>query len=89
MAMVNKRQYIGDGQNIKSNRIQQLINWQRLYVLVKKAVIPKEFEISKEEDVAVGLQGYCYVQTQQFGVFYPTKVAYRVFLHVNYKFFPL
>ena len=30
--------------------------------LEKEAVIPKEFKTSKEEDVAVGLQGRCYVQ---------------------------
>ena len=38
-----------------SSKIQQLINWQGLYVLVKEAVVPKEFKTSKEEDVAVGL----------------------------------
>jgi hypothetical protein len=52
-----------------SNEVWQSINWQGLYVLVKEAVVPKEFKISKEEDVAVGLQGRCYVQIWQFGVF--------------------
>jgi hypothetical protein len=31
--------------------------------LEKEAVVPKEFETSKEEDVAIGPQGRCYVQT--------------------------
>ena len=74
---------------------------QGLYVLVKEAVVPKEFETSKEEDVAVGPhvgpQGRCYMRTWQIGVFHPTEVAHRVFpfpnckvfLHINYKFFPL
>ena len=65
MAMVNKKQYTGDGQNTGSSKTQQLINWQGLYVLVKEAVVPKEFETSKEEDIAVGPQGRCYVQTWQ------------------------
>ena len=47
--------------------------------LKKEAVVPKEFKIFKEEDVAVGPQGRCYVQAWQFGVFHLTKVAYRVF----------
>jgi len=47
--------------------------------LEKEVVVPKEFRISKEEDVAIGPQGRYYVQAWQFGVFYPTKVAYRVF----------
>ena len=42
-------------------------------------MVPKEFKISKEKDVAIGPQGRCYVQAWQFGVFYPTEVAYRVF----------
>ena len=28
----------------------------------KEAVVPKEFKTSKEEDIAVGPQGRCYVQ---------------------------
>ena len=36
------------------NQIQQSINQQGLYVLVKEAVVPKEFNTSKEEDAAVG-----------------------------------
>jgi len=47
--------------------------------LEKEAVVPKEFKTSKEEDVAVGPQGRCYVQAWQFGVFHPTEVAHRVF----------
>ena len=60
-------------------------------------MVPKEFKTSKEEDVAVGPQGRCYVQAWQIGVFHPTEVAHRVFppptqlqgfLPVNYKFSP-
>jgi hypothetical protein len=84
-------------QKTKQDKIQQLVNQRGLYVLVKEAVVPKEFEIFKEEDIAVGLQGRYYVQIWQFGVFYPTEVAHRVFpspncrvfLHIKYKFFPL
>jgi hypothetical protein len=47
--------------------------------LEKEAVVPKEFKTSKEEDVAIGPQGRCYVQAWQFWGFYPTEVAYRVF----------
>ena len=42
-------------------------------------MVPKEFKTSKEEDVAVGPQGRGYVQAWQFGVFYLTEVAHRVF----------
>ena len=35
----------------------------------KEAVVPKEFETSKEEDVAVGPQGSSYMQTWQTGFF--------------------
>ena len=46
-----------------------------------------EFKTSKEEDVVIGLQGRCYIQAWQFGVFYPTKVAYRVFPPPIYRGF--
>ena len=66
---------MGDG------KIQQSVNQQGLYVLVKEAVVPKEFEHPRRaiQDVAVGPQGRCYVRTWQIGVFYPTEVAHRVF----------
>jgi hypothetical protein len=53
----------------------------------KEAVVPKEFETSKEEDVAVGPQGRGYVQAWQFGVFHPTEVAHRVFPPPTYQGF--
>ena len=76
---------MGDG------KIQQSVNQQGLYVLVKEAVVPKEFEHPRRaiQDVAVGPQGRCYVRTWQIEVFHPTGAAHRVFLPVNYKFFPL
>ena len=51
-------------------KIQEVVkygnqSWQGLYVLVKEAVVPKESKTYKEEDVAVGPQGRCYVQTWQ------------------------
>ena len=48
MAMVYERQYTGDGQDTGDSKTQQSINQQGLYVLVKEAVVPKEFETSKE-----------------------------------------
>ena len=69
-----------------SSETRQLIK-QGLYVLVKEAVVPKEFKTSKEEDAAVGPQGRCYVQTWQFGVFHPTEVAHRVFPPPTVGFF--
>ena len=52
-------------------------------------MVPKEFKHLKKtvQDVAVGLQGRCYMQIWKTRVFHPTKVAYRVF-PINYKFFP-
>jgi hypothetical protein len=39
----------------KQDKIRQPVNQRGLYVLIKKAVIPKEFKTFKEEDIAVGL----------------------------------
>ena len=73
---------------IRETRQNTATNQQGLYVLVKEAVVPKEFETSKEEDVAVGPQGRrCYVQLWQFGVFHPTEVAHRVFPPPTIGFF--
>jgi hypothetical protein len=56
--------------------------------LEKEAVVSKEFKQSKEvQDVAIGLQGRCYIQTWQIEVFYPTEVAYRVFPPLNCRGF--
>ena len=33
----------------QQDKIQHSVNWQGLYVLVKEAVVPKEFESSKED----------------------------------------
>ena len=53
-------------------------------------MVPKEFKYPRRtvQDVAIGLQDRCYIQIWKTEVFHPTKVAYRVFLPVNYKFFP-
>jgi hypothetical protein len=39
----------------KQDKIQQPVNQRGLYVLVKEAVVPKEFKTFKEEDIAIGL----------------------------------
>ena len=74
---------MGDG------KTQQSINQQGLYVLVKEAVVPKEFEHPRRaiQDVAVGPRGRCYVRTWQTGVFHPTEVAHRVFPPPTIGFF--
>jgi hypothetical protein len=35
--------------------MRQPVNQRGLYILVKEAVIPKEFKTFKKEDVAIGL----------------------------------
>jgi len=49
-------------------------------------VVPKEFKISKEEDVAIGPQGRGYVQAWQFGVFPPLTAGFSSY---KLQVFPL
>ena len=99
MAIVNKRQHTGDGQDIKEITIstqrliskaqlgysepQLQISWRRKQWFLRSLNNPRR----AVQDVAVGLQGCCYIQIQQIGVFYPTKVAYRVFPPLNCRGF--
>jgi hypothetical protein len=71
----------------KQDKIRQPVNQRGLYVLVKEAVVPKEFKTSKEEDVAVGPQGCCYVQTWQFRVFILLRWLIGFFLPLTAGFF--
>ena len=81
MATVNKRQHIGGMAKIWETNNSTAINQsQGLYVLVKEAVVPKEFESSKEDRTqpqarrAAATDGH-----GKTGVFHPTEVAHRVF----------
>jgi hypothetical protein len=50
-------------------------------------VVPKEFKTFKEEDVAIGLQGRCYMQIWQFRVFILLRWLIGFFLPLTTGFF--
>ena len=74
-------------QNTISISIQQLIGKAQLgyskpWLWISqrgKQQFPRRLNIQGGQDVAIGLQGRCYRQIWQIGVFYPTEVTYRVF----------
>ena len=98
MAIVNKRQHIGDGQDIgeitSTQRLigkaqlgrsepQLWISWRRKQWFLRSSNNPRR----AVQDIAVGPQGRYYVRTWQIGVFHPTEVAYRVFPPLNCRGF--
>ena len=58
-------------------------NWDKLE---KEAVIPKEFEISKEEDIAIGLQGRTIYRYSNSGFFIRLRWLIGFFLPLTAGF---